>query len=506
MRVVRRWASDPRAFVLEAIRPPKTERCPTGISQQQAEALEAVRKVVRAKLRLSSRLPLSPEEFDFARKDGISVQAGRGTGKDTLAAWLILWFLFCYKRCKIPCTAPTKRQLHDVLWAEIAKWIRHSVEQHAKDGSPFRLDQWITWQSERVFFTEAKGSEWFAIAITTNVKTTPEEQAETLSGLHEDYMMIVADEASGIPDPVFRPLEGTMTGILNFLVLIFNPTQSKGFAIESQQKNRAHFVCLQWSSEDSELVTREQIEKMEKKYGRDSDPYRISVLGLPPKADPDTLIPWDWILSCVDLDLEPDEHDQYVISVDVGGAGDGDPTILMVHHGPRLLDIYEFRSLDTYQIANWVQGIAYDVEPACILIDAIGIGTGVANDLRHQTYLNVIDVNVSEVYSLSEPDRFHKRRDELWWRLRERFEKRNISIPNDDELIGELSTPKWAPLNGKVKVEGKKELRSRGIASPNKADALMLAQHYTRDTYRRMRQPTPGRRRMAGGRDTWRTV
>lgn len=474
-------------------------------SRQQVDACNALTLIVRAKLRRSSGVRLSEEEWEAAKKDGLSVQAGRGTGKDAWVSWAISWFLVCFPGAKIPCTAPTQRQLRDILWAEINKWIRHSDLCHEAKGSPFRLSDWVKWQSDRVFFVDAEGREWFAKAITTNVKATPEEQAETLSGWHEDFLMVVADEASAIPDAVFRPLEGTMTGMCNFMILIFNATQSKGFAIESQQRNREHFICLQWNAEDSELVEPSQVEKMAKKYGRDSDAYRISVLGLPPKADPGVLIPWDWIMSCVDLELEPDPlYDQYIISCDVGGTGEGDPSMVMITHGPKVLEIFEHRSVDTEELTHWIMGYIFDYEPVAVLIDSIGIGAGVVDKLSHRTTANIQGVNVAEVQSLREPERFFKLRDELWWRLRTRFEQRTISIPNNDTLIGELSTPKYSPDAGKIKVEGKKELRARGISSPNMADALMIQQYYDQDTYRRLRQPTLRRRAMLGV--NWRTA
>jgi hypothetical protein len=82
-------------------------------------------------------------------------------------------------------------------------------------------------------------------------------------------------------------------------------------------------------------------------------------------------------------------------------------------------------------------------------------------------------------------DQFVRLRDELWWRLRERFESRMISIPNDDELIGELSSIKYKrESNGKVKVESKADMRKRGVKSPNRADALMMTMYYQDSIFR----------------------
>ena len=493
--VVRRWAKDPEVFVREALRVDL-------VTKQQVAGLAAVRSLVHSKLKRHAGVSMTDAEMATAKKDGLSIMSGAGTGKDAFTSWVILWFLFCFPSPKIPCTAPTAHQLRDVLWAEINKWIRHSVRQHKKENTGFDISDWIGWQADRVFYKESRGREWFAIARTCNTKATAEEQAETLQGFHEDHMMIVIDEASGVPDPVFKPLEATMTGKCNFALVIFNPTRSNGFAIDSQQKDRANWITLRWNSEESEIVSDDSIERIAKKYGKDSNPYRIRVLGLPPKADPDTLIPWDWVMSCVEQDVEPLDDDPNIMAIDVGRYGD-DASVVMSMHGPVVTRIEEYRSMDTEQLSNWAMSRIFDEEPAAVMVDVIGVGAGVADKLRHRTEANVIDVNVSEMPS-DDPGKFHRLRDELWWKLRELFEKRAISIPNDPELIGELTVMKYDMDMGKVKVESKKQLRSRGIASPNKADALCMTQYFGRDYLQRLRRPML--RRRIDSRLSWKTV
>jgi hypothetical protein len=134
--------------------------------------------------------------------------------------------------------------------------------------------------------------------------------------------------------------------------------------------------------------------------------------------------------------------------------------------------------MDTTQIAWKVEGCLRDLlsdeeGQYAAAIDIIGLGAGVHSHLSRVANLrNLYDVNVAEVPS--EQSRFHRLRDELWWNLREAFEKRQICIPMDDELLGELTDIHWREENGKIRVESKKELRKRGVASPNKADALCL--------------------------------
>src|SRR3989304_546021 len=457
----------------------------------QMQALEEVAKLVNAKIKLSYGDKLTDAELEYTKKQGLSIMSGQGVGKDSFAAWLIIWFLCCFPYPKIPCTAPTGHQLKDVLWSEVNKWLRGSL-----------VKDWLVWQSDKIFFKESGGKEWFAVARTTNPKASGEEQAETLAGFHEDYLMVVCDEASGIPEPVFKPLEGTLTGRCNFIVLIFNPTRSKGFAIDSQYKDRSSWVCLHWDGEQSEMVSKEHVERMEKKYGRDSNAFRIRINGLPPTADEDVLIPWDWVMGGGDRDIETTDQDPLVFGLDVGAGGD--PSALLQRQGPKGHKLDTFDTVDSEKLTGWALGKIYDAEPSDVFIDIIGWGWGVAGNLKTRQHIaQVWDVNVSEAAAIS--DRFFRLRDELWWNVREKFELKSISIPNDDELIGELTTIKYAEDgNGKIKVESNKDLKKRGLSSPNKADALCLTEYFQGNILKSMNQHRKKNKKVERG--GWKTI
>ena len=468
IKLVQSWATSPIDFVNDAL-------CVELITNQQREALVLLGRYVTVKMKLSRGEEVSEEERLLARKIGISIMSGRGTGKDAFLAWCIIWFLCCFPHSLVPCTAPSAHQLRDVLWKEINKWLRQS-----------KVKDWLVWQTDKVYFRESEGKEWFAVGRTANPKSSIDEQTETLSGFHEEYMMVGIDEASGIPEAVFTPLEGTMTGKVNFMMLIFNPTRSSGFAIDSQFNGRNRWICLQWNAEDSEIVSRESIEDKAAKYGKESNYYRINVSGLPPVADSDTLIPWDWVIEAVERDtILPMDTDEMVFGFDVGAGGDS--SIIIRRTGNFVEEIHSNDSPDSEVLTNWALGLIFKYEPKMVFVDSIGWGWGVAGNLKERCRSEIISVNVHE--SASEDNRFKRLRDELWWRLRERFEKKDIKIPNDDELIAQLTTIKYDEKDGKVKVEGKRELRSRGIESPNKADGLMMTEYYPSYTIRQMFKP-----------------
>jgi len=468
------WIKSPLKFVNDVI----LHNSSYTVTKQQEDGLIALGKLVTAKIHVSKGTA-SDEEKELSKKMGISIQSGHGTGKDAFLAWAICWFLSCFPMCKIPCTAPTADQLDAILWSEIVKWIRNSKKD--TDGVPI-LSKWLTVQNRKVFFNEGGGKEWFAMARTTNPKASSEEQAETLAGFHEDFMMIIGDEASGLPDAVFKPLEGGLTGKVNLMLMAFNPTRNRGFAIESQQKNRKDWICLHWNSEDSEIVTREFIDRMARKYGKDSNPYRIRVRGLPPLAESDALIPWDWIQDAVDRDIILADDDPLIFGVDVGAGGDH--STILRRQGPKVQELKRFNTKDTMVLTGHVSLELNDWENyrACC-VDNIGIGLGVFNRLRELGHSKVFAVDVRG--TARNQDKFPKLRDELWWKLREKFEEKSISIPNDDDLISQLSIMKWKPEGTKNKVLSKNEL---GVDSPNDADALMMTMFINDAAYRRPRE------------------
>lgn len=478
IRKLQEWMFSPLQWVRDVI-----GESPTF---QQEAALKDWGLLIRAKVKSAKGTPLTDEEKPYKNKLGMSIQSGHDSGKSHFAAWIGMHTLMCFPYSKTRVTAPAGPQIDSVLWPEFHKLIRTSE----------LLKTHVTHRATKIYMTEEGGAEWWIEPRTIQRNSSPEEQAEVLGGLHERYVTIIADEASGVPDAVFRPLEAGLGGICNLILMIFNPTQSHGYAIQSQTKDRKHWACHHWDCE--ELARTVPVfapnmmadhQRLAEKYGRDSNYYRVRVRGLPPLAAPDVLIPWDWVMEATTRESAIDPLEPLTIGVDVGGSGE-DKTIILpgrghviIPHSPSM-PIFEVQGVDTTQIAWKVEGclreLLTDEEGQYgVAIDVIGIGAGVFSHLSRVANLkNLFDVNVAEVSS--QEVRFHRLRDEIWWNVRESFEKRLPSIPLDDELIAELTNIHWSEEHGKIKVEGKKELRKRGVKSPNKADAFCLREYARR--------------------------
>jgi hypothetical protein len=145
--------------------------------------------------------------------------------------------------------------------------------------------------------------------------------------------------------------------------------------------------------------------------------------------------------------------------------------------GPYLYETKAVRNKSTDQVVDWVlEEISKSrLKPDHLCVDVSGgIGAGHADMLRRHLGHLVVDVNVSWEARLKE--NYFQLRDELWWNLRSLFESRLIKIVPDEVLIRQLSTIRYDQMpTGRVKVEAKKEMRKRGIGSPDRADALCIS-------------------------------
>lgn len=512
-----RWMSDPLYWAEQFLSAPEKPYVP---SAQQREGWAAYRRLLVAKQKRAKNLPLTEQEAIDARKMGISIMSGHGTGKDAWGAAVALHFQMTQKEPKVIVTAPAGPQLFTVIWPELGKWINRGPHLQAV----FEKD------AAKVYLKDRGGGEYFIKPRTIQPNSSPEEQAEVLAGTHAFSVLYLCDEASGINDAVFRPIEGGLTDPVAMVVMIFNPTQRHGFAIDSHLKNREDWLCIHWDAEDlrqEKLVNptaffwfdEEAQLRLARKYGKDSDFYRVRVRGLPPSAPPGVLIPWDWVMRAVERSKNGTfvelPQDPLLIGVDVGGGGE-DPTVVVIRRGPLVLEILEFSEVDTTRIGYRVEGAIRDYlvgdEQFAVGVDVIGIGRGVYSYLTETARLkNVYAINVSELPS--DDARFFRLRDEVWWGARESFEQDQIVLPTTDGLltpsvdglIAELTTIKYSDEKGKIKVEGKPEMKKRGLPSPNKADAFCITQHLAKRYVSQMpRQAQRTRRRSVVS--NWKTV
>jgi phage terminase large subunit len=391
----------------------------------------------------------------------ISIRSGHGTGKSTAASWAMLWYFLMHYPNKVVVTAPTSSQLFDALFAELKRWINELPES---------LQSVLNVKSDRVEHMSAQ-SEMFISARTSRAETP-----EALAGVHSEHVMLVVDEASGVPEQVFEAAAGSMSGHSATTIMLSNPTRSSGTFFESQTRLSDSWWTRRWSCVDSPLVSDEFVQEMRERYGEESNAYRIRVLGEFPLADDDTIIPYHLIENATHRDVQIDEeHTSVVWGLDVARFGT-DKTALCKRQGPVVSEIMAWQGLDLMQTVGRVvaeyEALPPSRQPTQILVDSIGVGSGVVDRLR-ELGLPVRGVNVAEAPSMG--DTYLNLRSELWFKTKGWLEDRSCKIPKNDKLIAELSSIRYSfTSSGKMKAESKDEMRKRGLTSPDLADALCL--------------------------------
>jgi phage terminase large subunit len=390
----------------------------------------------------------------------ISIRSGHGTGKSTAASWAMLWFFLMRTPNKVVVTAPTSSQLFDALFAELKRWINEL---------PPAFHQAINVKSDRVEHVEAP-SEMFISARTSRAETP-----EALAGVHSEHVMLVVDEASGVPEQVFEAAAGSMSGHSAVTIMLSNPTRSSGTFYESQTRLSGSWWTRRWSCVDSPLVSDEFVEEMRQRYGEESNAFRIRVLGEFPLADDDTIIPFHLVESATHRDVEISDDTKAVWGLDVARFGT-DCTALCKRQGPIVTEIRSWRGLDLMQTVGRVvaeyEALSPSMRPREILVDSIGLGSGVVDRLR-ELDLPVRGINVAESPSMKET--YMNLRSELWFKAKAWLEDRSCKLPPNDQLVAELTSIRYSfTSSGKMKAESKDEMRRRGLSSPDLADAFCL--------------------------------
>ncbi len=394
----------------------------------------------------------------------ISCVSGHGVGKSSCASWAMVWHLLCKYPQKTVVTAPTVGQLQDALATECKRWINEL---------PGALQEQIEVLTETIRLRGAPAESFISFRVSRA------ETPEALAGIHSDHVLLVVDEASGVPEGVYETAAGSMSGERATTILLGNPVRSTGFFHSTQTRLANYWKTIQVSCLDSPRVSADYIEDMKNRYGEDTNPYRVRVLGEFPIEDDDTILPRGLVESAIERDLRGIDG-PVVVGVDIARRG-GDASTICVRQGRRVVGeaIAARKGMDLMQVAGWIRkeldGLrqsGFVIEE--VLLDSVGMGAGVMDRLLEEG-VEVRGVNVGESPSMG--TEYWNLKAELWWRCREWFETREVAIPSDSGLVEELvSVRRLWPSNGKMQVEPKDITRKRlgANASPDKADALVL--------------------------------
>ena len=399
----------------------------------------------------------------------MAIRSCHGPGKTCVAAWLVLHMLLMKYPQKTVATAPTGGQLHGALVPEVKSWFRKL---------PKELQDLYEPKTAGIYLKSAPESSFF------EARTSRAESPEALQGIHSDNVLLICDEASGIPEAIFKAAVGSMSSEGALTLMIGNPVRTSGTFFDAFHRNKMLWWTLRVGHGDSPRVTDKFVEFVRAAAGEDSAEFRIRCLGEFPKADDDTAIPYAWIHQATERDIVELPHAKTVWGLDVARFG-SDKNVLAERSARKGRVLDAWGQLDLMETAGRVKArwdnTAPHERPGALLVDDIGLGSGVLDRLR-ELGLPAKGVNVAESAAMSE--KFTRARDELWWKCREWFQGRNVIItpPETDDrndsqaiLVSELGVPRYAyTSSGKIKIEAKEEMKKRIGKSPDYADAFVL--------------------------------
>jgi len=389
---------------------------------------------------------------------------GHGVGKTAALAIRGLHFLSTRPFPKVPCTAPSQHQLHDLLWAEYAKWLRRSEF----------LSKMFTWTQTKIYLNGHQ-EEWYAVARTSKPKKG-EKAAEGLQGFHDDNLLYCVDEGSGVDDRIFSAMDGALTKSGNYAIVASNHTRRTG---------HFHKICedppKQWhtryvSGIDSKLVDDSYVQNIIETYGKDSDTYRVKILGIAPRASSQQLISSEQISEMHERVL-PDElrNGRCVLSCDPARYGDDD-SVFYVRRNREIFRRESVHGMDTTEVGDLFCELFFEHDPESAYIDEIGIGAGVLDYVRKKLKSDkrrVFGVNVGS--NAKDEKKFFNLRAELFWHIREVIDTIMCSIDTpllDEEL--EHFEYGWNTKDSRTQMPSKDQIKAILQRSPDDADSFSL--------------------------------
>lgn len=398
--------------------------------------------------------------------------SGNGVGKSALVSWLILFLHCTAEDTKGVVTANTETQLKTKTWAELGKWYNMFVAKELFRITATGLfsrdpDRDRTWRTDMVPWSE--------------------NNIVAFQGLHNEgrRLFIIIDEASGVPDGIWEAADGCMTdaNTQRIFAVFGNPNAPEGRFRDCFPGGK---FAAQWNSRsvDSRTVSftdKEEINSWVKAHGEDSDFVRVRVRGVFPRIEASTFIGHDLVKEACVREVPEWNSGPRVLGVDVGRFGD-DASVVVCRQGydARSIPAEAFYGLDTMQLATRVANIFGRLGCSTVLVDAGGVGGGVVDRLR-QLRIPVLEVDFG-----SKPDgtnsedtgiKYFNKRAEIWGEMRAWLSKGAISeiiAPGYERTsLEELCSPNYTISTGEqIQLESKKDMRRRGVPSPNWADAL----------------------------------
>lgn len=444
---------------------------PWGEKGKPLEHQKGPRKWQRKVLRKIEQHIKEGKELNLPKLLQLARASGRGIGKSALVAWLVIWFITTRIGATAIISANTEDQLRSVTFAEISKWHTMAINVHWFDLTGIVLKP-AAWLRELVEKQLQKGTKYWG----AEGKLWSAEKPDAYAGIHNhDGIMVIFDEASGIVDQIWTVAKGFFT----------EPTHNRfWFAFSQGRRNQGSFFEIFNKSRDfwdSEQIDARTVEGTDpaiyddiiSEHGEDSDEARVEVYGMFPNNDDISFIPASFVNEAVKREVDDDRTAPIVIGGDPAGSG-GDMFVILIRQGRKILEIRRFKLVDS-EIGT-MEGVGHMIDaieefkPSLTVLDETGMGGPIGDRLREQKY-KVRGVLFS--WRSKDPKKYGNKRAEMWGSMKKWLQ--TAKIPDDKKLKTDLMGPKKKPDSRNVMfLESKRDMRARGLASPDSADALAV--------------------------------
>lgn len=401
----------------------------------------------------------------------MGTSSGNGSGKSALVAWLIHWAEMTHVRTRGVITANSDTQLKTKTWVEVAKWTELMFDQ-------FPILRGIFTLTATRFYANDAELEWRIDAIPNN-KGNP----AAFSGLHNAgrRVLVIYDEASEIPDIIWDMTEGAMSDAdTEILWLVFgNPTQPVGrFKDIFKGKLRDRWRTWKIDTRNVKRTNKAEIAGWIEAWGLDSDWVRTRVTGEFPTLGSMQLIGTSLVEAARRREPSYIPSDPLVAGLDIARFGD-DASVLQPRRGrdAKTIPRKEWRGVDTMTLASEVAAWCMEFQPDALFVDVGGVGAGVYDRLIQLRVRNVYPVNFGSAGGITGMNgsqaRTANKRATMWIDTREWLALG--AIPDDSDLETDLTGVEYGyTADGAILLEKKEHMKSRGLASPDKGDALAL--------------------------------
>lgn len=403
----------------------------------------------------------------------IAVKSGQGPGKSAVDVVVALWRSLKHA-APVILTAPTQRQCRDAFLTRAREIL------DAADPTLRRIVA-VTATGIRICGQRDVG-----------VKTVTATKDVRGAGYHHPHLSIIGDEASGIERDIMEQFHGTLSNHDALFLLTGNPTRRDCYFFDCFNKMRDKWRCFTFNAEDTardypHIVSPARNEEIAEQYGRNSDVYRIRVLGEFPFSDPDCVMSSEDLERCTRTDflamskILRDEGGRlrraHQFGLDFARHG-GDETVVYARLGNAVFDQFIGSHVEPGAAVDWAfaQQAAWGWrdEETWYVPDAGGMGQGVLRDFAHKP--KVLEFHVQNTPLDSQ---YANRATEAWFNVRKKARAGQLWIPNDDRLIQQLSTRRYTTRSkdGKLIVDSTDTYMSDGHDSPDRAVAFVQA-HY----------------------------